>query len=159
MNKNIKPYIPLITTLFNGITRDFTAFGSFVFLLILILILTTSFSEAIFLYFGLVLLELLCAAIKVIGFKHRPIQESYSNLIEKINASSFPSNHTARAAFVNSYFFIKYIGDLKGVIFLFIILIVALTRIWLKRHYVIDVITGFLVGISFYILYTILVSI
>ena len=142
MFKNLQRFTKQIT---NEFIRDFTAFGDLLVILFLSFIIL-EIKDFIFVFLGLVFIQIICYGIKAVFFKERPNKEKHNSFLEKINASSFPSIHTARATFVYTawFFFTNY--QFK-VLFLLLILIVALTRVFLKKHYKIDVVAGFILGI------------
>lgn len=154
MTKRIKTYYPFMKAFSKNVARDFTSMGSLLFLIMLSFLLARNFSELIFLVFGLILLELVSAFLKLLLFKHRPEKESYTNVIEKISASSFPSVHAARSTFIYSYFAYLYTGTYKSYLFILIVVLVGVTRIVLKKHYYIDVLAGVLLGVVFMFIYS-----
>ena len=67
--------------------------------------------------------------------------------MEKLDASSFPSIHAARATFlfiILSKFL--FVGDIYGAFLGFMLFLVFYSRVYLKKHYWIDVIVGGVVG-------------
>lgn len=136
-------------TLYQEILRDFTSLGNS-FILGLIALLTLGLTiNFLYIIIGLVVLEIFGNIIKIIYFKERPNKQNYSGLVSKINASSFPSIHALRAAFVFFYLFLLAPNLLIKIIFLILLVIVPVTRINLKKHYFLDVLFGILVGIIF----------
>jgi membrane-associated phospholipid phosphatase len=91
-------------------------------------------------------IEIISASIKALYHKKRPNGQTYSNIVEKIDAGSFPSIHSARSSFLFLCLFSIYPGNLRF-IFLGLFLIVGLSRILLKKHYFNDVIGGYILGI------------
>lgn len=95
---------------------------------------------------------LIIVLIRTFYFKDRPKKEKYKNYLEKIEASSFPSWHSARAIFlalVFSYFFVnKYVTGLL----LLTSLTVAYSRIHLRRHDWFDILGGIVLGIITFLL-------
>ena len=115
--------------------RDVTTFGGLTFYL-LILIATLIFSPSLFfpLLLGLLISTLVIVLIRLVYFKARPLQQEYSNFIERLDASSFPSLHTARIFFLSFYF--SYIWNQLHltIILLFLALLVSYSRIHLQKH-------------------------
>jgi membrane-associated phospholipid phosphatase len=84
--------------------------------------------------------------IKIVYYKDRPKKQKYTNLIERFESSSFPSLHSMRIAAL-AVFFSEFIGTLCAAIFLgAIALLVIYSRVRLKRHFVIDVVVGAILG-------------
>lgn len=133
--------------------RDFTAIGN-PFLLLLVALTTLSHQEDFATYFGVLisgffLNEIICSAIKFFWHKPRPNGQTFVNGLEKIEAGSFPSIHASRISFV--YLFLAYIHYMSEnmlilPIFLIIILIVGYSRIFLKKHFLVDVLAGYFFG-------------
>ena len=116
----------------------------FVLLIVLFYLLGWS-SMALTFLVGLVLLYALTIAIRYFYFKHRPSRKDYTNIVEKINVSSFPSLHTGRAFFI--CILLLESDWVIGILFLFIAILVGLSRIYIRKHYLIDVVGGAVMGI------------
>ncbi len=84
---------------------------------------------------------------KILFFKDRPNKKKHKNWIEKFDAASFPSLHSNRAALlfiILSVFF----GRLPLAIFLAVVsVLVAYSRISLKRHFISDIAVGYCLGL------------
>ncbi|MBU0457144.1 MAG: phosphatase PAP2 family protein [Nanoarchaeota archaeon] len=138
----------------NQLFRDVTSLGSFIFFF-LILILTLALQETgLFfkLLIGLIFIMFASLLIRIIFFKNRPRKQEYNNLIEKLDASSFPSIHTARIIF-QSLIFINFFND-KLITYFFILLsiLVSYSRVYLKKHDWFDLLGGLiLAGVTFWI--------
>ena len=99
---------------------------------------------AINLIFILIFTEIISAAIKYIYPKQRPIPMPNKTFVQKYFAGSFPSVHTARiTAFSIAIAASNKIFMLTA---LLIITAVGYSRIYLKKHYFIDVLAGFIIG-------------
>ena len=100
---------------------------------------------------GLAANELICYSIKLLFHRKRPNKQRYSNLIEKMDAGSFPSVHSSRAAFAYSTLILN--SELfMGAVFFFMILTVGYSRVFLKKHYISDVVAGYFIGFILFIL-------
>ncbi len=90
--------------------------------------------------------EIIGTLIKVFFHRKRPDGQVYTNLIEKIDAGSFPSLHSSRITL--SYLFIINFTDYLSVKITLIIavILVLVSRIVLKKHYWSDVIGGAIIG-------------
>ena len=111
----------------------------------------------LFYFFCLLAVDFIGSLIKVFFFKPRPNPMEYKNFIEKVLAWSFPSLHSARTfllvlmalAFTNYY--------IAWVYFIFWLMI-AYSRIYLKKHYWTDIAGGVILAILvFILLYKILI--
>ena len=105
------------------------------------------------LIFGLSLIYLITLAIRTFYYKPRPSTIKYNNFLEKIDASSFPSVHSARVTFI-FLFFVFYITKnlLTILILIFLTLFTYYSRIYLKKHDYIDVFGGIVLGILTFLL-------
>jgi undecaprenyl-diphosphatase len=96
---------------------------------------------------GLVLSYVVIIVIRLLYPKDRPIKKDYKNFIEKIDVSSFPSMHSCRAAmlfFLISYNFRNF---LLFISLAALAILVSWSRYYLKKHYLPDIVAGFLLGI------------
>jgi len=131
----------------NEIIRDFTSFGDpFLLILVSAIAIGVNFKLAAVII-GLAFIELFSSTIKFFYYKKRPKQEKYDNFLERINAGSFPSLHSARSSFVFVSLFFLFNNNYLRIVLLLIPLIVGLTRISLKKHYISDIIAGYVIGI------------
>lgn len=126
---------------------NLSALGSFLFLLIIaILFLQFNTKLSLMLFIGLIIIEFIGALSKLIFFKKRPDHQKFSNLLEKIDAGSFPSIHSARIVLLVLSIYHFYTSLFVLIWGIIIILLVGYSRNFLKRHYFIDVLVGYLVG-------------
>jgi membrane-associated phospholipid phosphatase len=142
-----------IKKIFSETVRDITAFGN-PFVLSIILALIIGINLIFFkIILGLISVEVFCTIIKFFYHKERPNKETYNNLLERINAESFPSLHTARSTFVFlMLFFLTSIYSIK-ILLIIMIFLVGISRIIMKKHYLFDVIVGAIIGIIFSVLW------
>ncbi|MBS3175593.1 phosphatase PAP2 family protein [Candidatus Woesearchaeota archaeon] len=133
----------------NDFFRDLTSFGGtyfFIFAIILFLLLNEIRIFKILLI-GLFLTYIISFVIRIFYFKNRPNKEKYTNFIMKIDASSFPSVHSMRAIFM-AIIISKFFANPIMIIFLLLwALIVSYSRVYIKKHYWIDIIVGLIIGI------------
>ncbi|MDD5086866.1 MAG: phosphatase PAP2 family protein [Candidatus Nanoarchaeia archaeon] len=126
--------------------KQITDFGGFFFYFLILG--TCLFLNELDLFFNLFLSFIFVMAlgilIKLVYFKDRPKKQKATNLFEKLDASSFPSVHAMRAvslAFWLSLFF----NNTVFTIYCFAIAIMVMySRIYLKKHYFIDILGGIL---------------
>ena len=90
--------------------------------------------------------EIICGAVKYIYPKARPVPMPSKTLIQKYFAGSFPSVHTARIAAFSATVILSAMDKTFILIGLLAIAGVGYSRIYLKKHYFIDVIAGFGIG-------------
>ena len=113
----------------------------------LILAMYNTFNK---LLLGIILIYAIVVLIKMVYFKNRPQSYNYNSFIEKIDASSFPSVHASRSAFLAAilmdYFSNAEISILLGIL----VLMVVYSRIRLRRHDTLDVSAGIILGIVVY---------
>ncbi len=102
---------------------------------------------------GLVIIYAVTLLIRLFYFKPRPKKIKHNNFIEKIDASSFPSIHTARTTFLFIFLVFNFLNNL-WILSLILILsfLVIYSRIYLKKHDWVDVVGGIMLGIVSFIL-------
>lgn len=133
-------------TIKNEMIRDITSLGNLGILIVISLIILGVNKTSITVLIILFILELIGNIIKLIFFKERPKKRLYNNITERITAASFPSLHTTRSTYIlcSIYYFTtinsKYL-------LLALIPLVLISRVLLKKHDYIDVISGFILGI------------
>ncbi len=133
---------------------EVTAFGGIFFHgIVLLLTLTLGLFELfVLLLFGFILSALITILVRTFYFKERPNKVEYSNYIEKIDSSSFPSLHTGRIcymALVVSYFFQNiYLTTLM----IFLAIVTAYSRVFLKRHDYYDLAGGVVLAIVCFVI-------
>lgn len=130
-------------------SRDFTSLANPIILIFIpFIFLFEKNKEAFYLLLmALAINELIGSIIKIVFPKTRPNGQKYNNLLEKIDAGSFPSLHSSRITLVYlTLFSFANLIALK-IIFLAIIPVVMLSRINLKKHFIADIIGGFSIGL------------
>lgn len=128
------------------IIRDFTGFGSPLVIIIISLMFVGISLKFLYIILGLAIIELICDTIKIFYEKERPNKEEYRNILEKIQARSFPSVHSARSIFAFIVFFTLTSSLALKLLFLFLVIAVGFSRVFLKKHYLVDVIAGYIIG-------------
>ena len=101
---------------------------------------------AINLIFILISNEVICGAIKYAYPKKRPVPMPNKTFLQKYFAGSFPSVHTARITAFSIAIVSLYQNRIFILIASLLIIAVGYSRIYLKKHYVIDVLAGFMIG-------------
>lgn len=134
--------------------RDLTSLGSLVFY-VLLLVATLVWQEYrlfLVLTFGLLFTLLAIVIIRLFYFKDRPKKQQYNNIIDKIDASSFPSLHSARVTFLCLLFVMFFSKTYVIVFFLLLAVLVIYSRIYLKKHDGFDVLGGVVLGVVTYLI-------
>jgi len=136
------------------IFQDFSLFGNLLFYLFIIC-LEFAFENYLFsfkLFLSLVIGYLVVIIIRLSYYKSRPNKQKYSNLLEKLDSSSFPSMHAVRIMLIGLFFIDFYKNYLIALFFMSTILIVGYSRYYLKKHYTIDIVAGYITGICVFLL-------
>ncbi len=137
-------YDYIVDDLFSSITL----FGSPVFYIVLVLILFKfDVAFAFKLFISLIFIEFICIFIKLVYYKERPNPQSRKEFFSKIDANSFPSVHSARISMIVTMLVLHFKSMLIFCIGALVIIGVSYSRMYLKRHYFIDVLVGVFVGI------------
>ncbi len=147
MNATIKHYL-------GEIFRDITSLGSAVFYGAVCLVVLAYGSVTLFwnLLAGFFFTGVVITVVRLVYFKPRPHKQVYKNWIEKINASSFPSWHSARVFYI--VFVFIGVSRVFDIVLLSLAGLVAYSRIYLKKHDWCDVIFGIGLGYLSYLLIT-----
>jgi membrane-associated phospholipid phosphatase len=85
--------------------------------------------------------------IRYVMFKPRPKKVKYHNLVERLDASSFPSLHAARSvmlAMILSQIFVQL--EVRALLWLFAFGVIW-SRYHLKKHYIEDLAVGAVIGL------------
>ena len=131
--------------------EEITFFGGIAFYLfvIILLLISQKYIFALRLFLGLMIIYLITFVIRLFYFKDRPKKMEYTSLLEKIDASSFPSIHAARITYLflfilfsSSFFLNPSVNILMGVVSL----LVVYSRIYLYKHDIVDVLAGVILG-------------
>ena len=105
------------------------------------------YNLVLILCFGLSIIYLATLVIRFFHFKPRPKRIRYNNFLEKIDASSFPSIHSARATFLFLFLFLFFIDSYVLLFLIFFLSIFVLySRIYLMKHYWEDILGGVVLG-------------
>ncbi|MCP4443668.1 MAG: phosphatase PAP2 family protein [Aureispira sp.] len=133
--------------------RDVTALGNpFILLLVTFVLIGTHqhfWQLLAIMVVGFLINEVLCSGIKYLWHKPRPNGQQFENALEKIDAGSFPSIHAARISFV--YLTLGYIQYQLDAwyylpIFALVIILVGYSRVFLHKHFPLDVAAGYTFG-------------
>ncbi len=129
--------------------RDITAMGGLAASILLILLFLSS-PLLVPLIAGSILTAGIIVVIRIFYFKNRPKKETYSNFIERIDASSFPSLHSARIVFLAILFSAHFTNQYLTILCTVVAALVSYSRIYLKKHDWVDVAGGVVVGVISY---------
>jgi len=130
--------------------EEVTFLGGFTFFLILsfIFFILGHTRQAIQVILALFIIYFLTLIIRSFYFKPRPKKIKHTNFVEKIDASSFPSVHAARITFLSLFLLTTLSPTLPYILVVLVLWFLTLySRIYLYKHYFIDLIGGILLGI------------
>lgn len=134
--------------IYSVILKDLSAYGGFPFygIAILVALFLRDYVFAYQLALSLVVVTLIVIAIRFAYFKPRPGQKrkKYTTFYERIDNSSFPSIHAARAVLISAAFMTKL--NIMP-IYILLILLVVLSRLHFRRHDTKDITVGLFVGL------------
>jgi len=137
-----------MSSLKTKLIEDISALGALPFFLVIILMLylLNQISFALQLFVGILAAHIITYLIRLVYHKKRPKPQKYRSLIEKIDASSFPSLHSVRAM----TFVIIGIVNIKSALTIFFFSVYALSimfsRYYLKKHHLTDILAGAIIG-------------
>ncbi len=127
--------------------RDITSLASPILLLFVPFIILEASPAYGYLLLLLLVNEVIGSLIKIFFHKSRPDGQVYKGIMEKIDAGSFPSLHASRITIVYLTLFSHVTDIYIKVAFLLIMSAVMISRVLLKRHFIIDIIGGFGIGV------------
>jgi undecaprenyl-diphosphatase len=129
--------------------HDVTSVGSLFFFLLVIIMafLLKQPYLATQLIIALVSCYIIGVPIKLFFYKERPNKQTYTNLVQKFDAASFPSVHSMRSMCLATIisFFMKSI--VFSVLAFTLVIAVMYSRIRLHKHFVGDLLAGAAFGI------------
>jgi len=150
---NLKKYKKIVKQQLDHVFRDISALASPATLFfILVFLLVTELRLGVVFAIGIFLIEVFCYSIKVLFPTTRPDKQKYANLLEKMDAGSFPSIDSARIIFTGGMLLTIWNHVVLIILVVFLVLIVAASRIYLKRHYLKDVIGGYILGLIIWLI-------
>lgn len=131
------------------VLEDMKAFGGLpLFCLMIVLSYALGYQQLSWqLVIGIVLAYVVTTSGRIFLFKRRPDGQVYKNFLQKIDAGSFPSLHSMRAAVLATILVVFFDNTFVDVLAVIIVTSVATIRVVQKRHFVIDVIAGALAGV------------
>ncbi|MFH1290361.1 MAG: phosphatase PAP2 family protein [Nanoarchaeota archaeon] len=131
-------------------SEEITSLGGviFYFIILLFFLLDGDLNRFMALLLAQIIIYAATFTTRLFYFKKRPENRLHNNFLEKIDASSFPSVHAARATVLLLFFIISFQTNIYLTL-LFVVLapLVLYSRIYLKKHDLADVIGGILLGI------------
>ncbi len=134
--------------------RDITALGSFVFHLFLLLFIVALGKNDLLgqLLFSLFFTLIVTVVVRIFYFKDRPKKQEFENLLERLDAASFPSLHTARTVAM-VLILLNYMQNNAVTIFLLCFsALVIYSRVYLQKHDWEDVAGGIILGVGTFFL-------
>lgn len=128
--------------------RDAGALGGFpLYLVILIFTLFTDKPLFAQLLVGFVASFLITIIIRAIYFRNRPEKEPYRTFAGKIHASTFPSLHAMRSSMMATILASWMPNIILGIVLFLSAAGVGYSRVRFKRHFVKDVVAGYVIGV------------
>ncbi len=128
--------------------QNISALGALPFYLFLaaFVLLTGEERLALWLLAGLAAAYLVVVPIRAFYYRDRPKKQAYSNILQKIDSSSFPSMHSIRvvAATFMMYFYFNSLAI--AALMAFAAGLVIFSRHWLRKHYAVDLAAGIAIG-------------
>lgn len=130
--------------------EDMKSLGGFwLYILITVLFFAVGeFGWGVLLLLSLIVLFALIILIRLIYFKPRPRPYKFNRWYDKIDASSFPSMHAARAAMLAVILSYYFRSPVLTAIFITCSLGVAAARVVSKKHFFSDVVAGLVLGVA-----------
>ena len=145
-----------MNTLKTNFVQDVGALGALPFFLLIIsfLYILNQNIFALQLLLAIVLCHLLTYLIRWIYHKDRPAPQKYHSLVEKIDASSFPSLHAMRAMTFFVFGIVHVPSLIAYSLFGTYLFCISFSRHYLHKHDAIDILGGIFIGgiISFLII-------
>ena len=134
------------------ITSDLSSPGSFFVyaLVVAVFFVSGNYNFALQLFVAAFSVSVATYFIKLFYYKSRPNNPRkvrYKDIFVRLNESSFPSLHSARAAILGIAFVSLYQNVLAIIFAFFIIASVGTSRMALKKHYMSDVVAGIIFGL------------
>ena len=124
--------------------NDITSLGSLVLYGVILLVSFILSAElGLSLLYGVVVLYAFVVPLRLLFFRNRPVEQVFSNWVEKIDSSSFPSLHGGRMGLLCSIF----MGLEFFYLVVFVAVLVCVSRILLKKHHMSDILVGFALGL------------
>ncbi len=134
----------IINKILNICFKQITELGGLIFYLVILgfCLVLNQIELFIKLFLSIVIVTIISVLIKLLYFKDRPKKQKKTNLFERLDASSFPSIHSMRI-FSLAFWFSLFFNNIFFTISVSILaLVIMYSRIYLKKHYLIDVIFG-----------------
>ena len=132
--------------------RDITTFGGAIFYggVVLFSFILGQQMLARQLLLGFVFTLCITIIIRLLYFRNRPQKQEFHNLLERIDAASFPSLHTSRVVFLTGMGISSFQNSFITLFLIVFAALVIYSRIYLQKHDWIDVIGGIVVGMGTY---------
>ena len=97
---------------------------------------------------GIIIIYVIGIPIRLLYKKERPYKKPRNNVYEIMEANSFPSMHAARSTLLIIILIQYFQYEIKISLFFLVLYVLNLiARLYKKRHYVIDIICGIILGI------------
>lgn len=134
--------------------QDITSLGSMTLYGVLLLLILTvkKFDIFLSLLVGFIFAYSICIVVRLVYFRNRPKKRNHKNLLEKLDAASFPSIHAARITFLVFFFSVYFATFWSTIALVSVGMVVLFSRYKLQMHDWKDLLAGVVVGcITYYI--------
>lgn len=146
--KTIKKFIKELSILRDSFFKQITHLGSITIVSVLLMVFIIFYFEASKkILISMIVVNLIAYIIKIFFFKPRPEKQPTNTFLERIDASSFPSVHVIRMTTLVFWIFIFFNNIYFEILSLILGILVAYSRIYLKKHYLIDIIGGIIIAL------------
>jgi membrane-associated phospholipid phosphatase len=140
--------MPGLKRISDVVFQDISSLGGMVFyLVVMAMMLVFDWMVFLELLLGLVILVLITVVARLAYFKHRPRRMSFRNLVQRIDASSFPSLHAARIVLLAFTLHFVFNNAVVDVLLGIAAVLVCYSRHRLKRHFTVDILSGAALGL------------
>lgn len=134
---------------FGDFWKRIAAFGrdEFYLFVIVLFIAFGYFDLGIKLFLAIMISYFIVSILRLVFFRERPNKKEFNNILEKIDASSFPSKHSVRVSLMFVLVLLNFHNYILWGLFFVLMVLVCIGRLFLKRHYLLDVVFGVILGL------------
>lgn len=140
----------LFKSILDNIIRDISTFGglpAYCGLMLFIFLLENLATFAYQLLFGIIIIMVVAVLFRTFYYKARPKELPNDTFLQRLEASSFPSIHAARAWFLAFIFTTIFSSKLIWFLLFTAAFSISYSRYYMKRHDFCDLLAGFVLGL------------